>query len=55
MNGPYVASVSGGAPCRRCGSKIAVNAQVYYTGSLLDDSGRTCGECVDLDLFGGTS
>lgn len=52
MNGPYIVSLSGGAPCHRCGTKLATGQQVFYVGSLLDDTGRTCSACVDVDLFG---
>jgi hypothetical protein len=55
MNGAFIASDSNGAPCHRCGNRIRTGHRVYYTGSLLDDTGRTCADCVDLDLFGGAA
>lgn len=51
MIGRFIASTEG-APCCRCGRRIRIGADVYYAVSLLDDAGRTCGECVDHDLFG---
>jgi hypothetical protein len=51
MNGRFIASTEG-APCCRCGSRIRIGADVYYAGPRLDDDGRTCGECVETDLFG---
>lgn len=53
--GRFIASGSG-APCHRCGKNIKVGADVYYaTNDLWDDAGRTCGDCVTFDLFGGAA
>lgn len=55
MIGAFIASEANGAPCQSCGNKIRKGARVFYVGPYLDDDGRTCAECVDLDLFGATA
>jgi hypothetical protein len=52
MIGAFIASDSNGVPCQSCGSKIRTGQRVFYVTSVGDDRGRTCADCVPLDLFG---